>query len=308
MNKFGLREPNTLAYGMCDSPTGLLVFVLKGLRLLGPRARLTPDAVINLTQLAWLPGPEYAMRFWAHCAMHREDEERKTTAPSTLALPKVAITVFLGRRGQGDEGGENSEAVATEDIGEAPEPAPAMMLETISYVPPAWGKAHYDVVHSQRTSGEPGLLAWERPEVIVTGVRALATEVLKVDDRLKPPPVEEPATALLEQIVVQTDDNLTPATPQNDRHDGYDDEDDDDDEPTPTQAAPRVSGDAQQCGGGGLAQRELPVIEEAADEGHLQMPRRAALSDGASPDTDTLVANMPPPTVARYISIYPGRR
>lgn len=207
LNRFGLREPNTLAYAMCDSPTGLLVVVLKGLRLLGPRAQFSPEQIITLTQLSWLPGPEYAMRFWAHCAAHDEEAEKKDAKDkeqekkSAVVKPKVAITVFLGGKDEESDGvvGESS-AAAGKDVISLPREGGE------KYVCPAWGNAHYEVVYSQRTPGKPGLLAWERPEVIAEGVRGLAKQILAVDKRLEP--VIEPPTTPLERVVV--DDDPTP--------------------------------------------------------------------------------------------------
>ncbi|RYC54684.1 hypothetical protein CHU98_g11531, partial [Xylaria longipes] len=99
-NGTGLTEPNTLAYALCDSPTGLLVFVMKGLRLLAPRKEFSPTEIINFTQLAWLPGPEAALRFWAHCSRHPENSDSSSSGgggkKKSGKKPRVALTVFLG--------------------------------------------------------------------------------------------------------------------------------------------------------------------------------------------------------------------
>ncbi|KAI0403643.1 alpha/beta-hydrolase [Xylaria palmicola] len=167
----GLTEPNTLAYALCDSPTGLLVLVLRGLRLLAPRKEFAPAEIINFTQLAWLPGPEAALRFWAHCARHPESEKTagraRTRRPAKR--PRVALTVFLGDEQQQAEQREQRAA-------DAP------------YSCPAWATTRYEVVHAHRAAGNPGLLAWERPELVAAGVRGLAAAVLKVDKRLQPSP------------------------------------------------------------------------------------------------------------------------
>ncbi|ROW02806.1 hypothetical protein VSDG_01638 [Cytospora chrysosperma] len=197
LNKVGLGEPNTLAYAMCDSPTGLLVFILKGLRLLAPRMQLTPEQVITITNLAWLPGPEYAMRFWAYCAKHDEPKVKRSTKKKAVR-PRIGITVFLGVKDKEEGGGGNS--VAQEGINVAIQlEAPTKIESSPRYACPGWAKARYNVVSSQRVSGEAGLLAWERPEVILTGVRGLAQGVLKVDKRLQASP--EAATSPLEAVV-----------------------------------------------------------------------------------------------------------
>jgi hypothetical protein len=73
--------------------------------------------------------------------------------------------------------------------------------EAERYSCPAWGRTHYDVVHAQRLPGRPGLLAWERPEAILTGLRGLAREILRLDKRLKPEGGED-GTEPLRQVVV----------------------------------------------------------------------------------------------------------
>lgn len=190
LNRLGLREPNTLAYALCDSPTGTLVFVLKSLRLLGSARDFEPAEIINFTQLAWLPGPEAAMRFWAYCAQHPDQVSKKDTRP------KVAITVFLGD--QANEFRSQSSAKKEEHHG---------------YVCPTWANAKYQVVCAHRAPGNCGLLAWERPELIASGVRNLAKGVLRLDSRLKP--VSTGAPAPLEQVV--TDNGVTSRPSSDDR-------------------------------------------------------------------------------------------
>ncbi|KAK7749457.1 hypothetical protein SLS53_000030 [Cytospora paraplurivora] len=193
LNQVGLREPNTLAYAMCDSPIGLLVFVMKGLRLLAPRIRPTPEQVITFTNLAWLPGPEYAMRFWAHCA--KDDEPKRGKVKKAAARPHVGITVFLG--GENDEkGGDNVVLEESEDAIQLD--APTKVENGTRYACPSWANTRYSVLSSQRVSGEPGLLAWERPEVILTGVQNLARGIKKVDKRLQPS--SKPATSSLKEV------------------------------------------------------------------------------------------------------------
>ncbi|KAI8965709.1 alpha/beta-hydrolase [Daldinia sp. FL1419] len=192
LNQLGLREPNTLAYALCDSPTGLLAFVLKSLCLLDPKREFTPTEVINLTQLSWLPGPEAAMRLWAHCAQYPEADQK------LRSRAKIGITVFLGDDEPGTNGDTDAEAIGlTQD--EAKD----------RYMCPSWAKAKYDVVHVSRATGRPGLLAWDRPEIIATGARRLAASILRSDSRLKPAdtpaPALVPVEATLERVVVQDD-------------------------------------------------------------------------------------------------------
>ncbi|KAI0379909.1 alpha/beta-hydrolase [Hypomontagnella monticulosa] len=191
LNQLGLREPNTLAYALCDSPTGLLVFVLKSLRLLGSKKEFTPTEIINFTELAWLPGPESSMRFWAHCVRHPEVEKK------TTSRPRIGITVFLG-----DESSTSTtaEAGATDSVQDDAKD---------HYTCPSWANAKYNVIYSNRAAGKSGLLAWERPEIIVAGVKGIAASLLKWDSRLRrstePTSASEPAVVPLQQVVVQSD-------------------------------------------------------------------------------------------------------
>ncbi|KAI0005165.1 alpha/beta-hydrolase [Xylariaceae sp. FL0662B] len=190
LNRIRFDEPNTLAYALCDSPTGLLVSVLKSLRLLGLKKDLTPTEIINFTQLAWLPGPEAAMRFWAYSVQHPEE------AKKSVSRPKVGITVFLGN----DPG-------APEPDGGVDGPGTASSSAKIEaddcYTCPSWANARYHVVYAHRAAGKSGLLAWERPELIAAGIRGLAQAILKTDSRLRP--AAPAAVAPLEQVVVHDD-------------------------------------------------------------------------------------------------------
>lgn len=179
----GEWEPNTLSYALCDSPTGLLLYVLKMLRILNPKKELTPAEIITLTGLVWLPGPEAALRFWARCSsLIEKDTTRKPTVK-----PKVGVTVFLGEE----------EATNAEPSAEAALPRPAKH----SYACPAWALSRFDVVSSNRVAGTPGFLAWDRPEVIIDGARGLAKAILATDKRMQV--AEQPGVALLEQVVVE---------------------------------------------------------------------------------------------------------
>ncbi|KAH6686377.1 epoxide hydrolase [Plectosphaerella plurivora] len=171
-------EPNTLAFALCDSPVGLLVLLLKSLRTLGPRKAFQPADIVTMAMLAWLPGPEAALRYWAHCAAHPEPENT-----ASGVKPKVAVTVFLGGNSDNTTPVGNPDDV---ELANLPAPAPRR------YVCPAWASRRFNVLHAARTAGEPGLVAWERPESIVSGIAALAKQLVKSDKRLQPvAPLEE---------------------------------------------------------------------------------------------------------------------
>jgi hypothetical protein len=161
----GLREPNTLAYALCDSPVGLLSLVLNGLQRISPGHTLGRTEIINLTQLAWLPGPEGAMRFWSGA---EAEADRKISWSAT----PTAVTVFLST----GEGGNS----------------------TASYICPAWAGTRHNIIWSKRQEGRSGLIAWERKDAIIEGIRGLSEQILKTDSRL--------AVGRLEEVVV--DENI----------------------------------------------------------------------------------------------------
>lgn len=187
----GFREPNTLAYGLCDSPVGLLLFVLMLLRVMGPGKKLSPKEIITLTELTWLPGPEATLRFWAHCASSEATETEQRSTNKSLK-PKISITVF---NGDGEE--------FDEELKVPPRPGKGY------YACPVWANHQYDVISTNRASGRPGLLAWERPEIIVDGARSLARGILAVDKRMQAS--EHPGAALLEQVLVVGGQGRAPA-------------------------------------------------------------------------------------------------
>jgi hypothetical protein len=148
----GLREPNSFAYALCDSPVGLLSLVCSALRRKSPMHKMTKTEVIDVTQLAWLPGPEAGMRFWASAEKEVKDLVGVRGAGRTA---RVAISVF------GVDG-----------------------VEGEGYVCPAWAGTRHEVIFAQRVGGRAGLLIWERSEVVIDGIRGLAREVERLDGRL----------------------------------------------------------------------------------------------------------------------------
>ncbi|KAB8292292.1 hypothetical protein EYC80_008034 [Monilinia laxa] len=148
----GLREPNTLAYALCDSPVGLLSFVATTLRKKNSKHQLSKEKIVDFCQLCWLPGPEAALRYYANAILESEQIEGERYGTERK---RVAITVFDGEEG------------------------------SVGYSPPAWGMGRHEVVFVQRASGKPGLLAWERSGVIFEGVRGLAKEAIRLDDKIQ---------------------------------------------------------------------------------------------------------------------------
>jgi hypothetical protein len=156
----GLREPNTFSYALCDSPVGLLSLVCSALRRKSPQHNLTRAEIIDVTQLAWLPGPEGAARFWAAAIKEVEVLEKQKRPRG-----RVAVTVF------GSDG-----AVP-------------------NYVCPAWANVKHDVVFAQRAPGKAGLSSWERSDVLIAGIRGLARETDLLDRRLRVQPLDQVVVA-----------------------------------------------------------------------------------------------------------------
>ncbi|KAK3358976.1 Alpha/Beta hydrolase protein [Lasiosphaeria hispida] len=255
-----LREPNTLAYALCDSPVGMLALVLGGLRAAGGRVGeegfWTRERVVTLTELAWLPGPENAMRFWSFCEIHPDEAEPATTT----TRPSVAITVFDG------SGGDHGSAGPGE-----------------SYIYPAWADTQYDVVHTQRCPGrsaQKGLLAFEQPEIIVEGVRGLAKALLSKNPRLFSPG-EEASTAggiaPLERVVVDGDRA----------------------KPVANDSGVTVTVTAE-AGSGGKDKGKGKEVVESTLSPPAPLPVRDPLLDGESPDTLVEGAKTPPLEKASY--------
>lgn len=179
----GLREPNTFAYALCDSPVGLLSLVLSALRRRSPNHMLTHTEIIDVTQLAWLPGPEAGARLWAAALEEVEGWEDSSLSrtegesedgKAKKAKSNVAVTVF------------------SSDGCDGP-----------SYVCPAWASAHHTVLFSQRASGRPGIAPWESVDVLIEGIRGLAREVERVDPRLRIRALEE--IVVFDEPIIEAD-------------------------------------------------------------------------------------------------------
>ncbi|KAM7194967.1 epoxide hydrolase [Naviculisporaceae sp. PSN 640] len=309
----GFDEPNTLAYALCDSPTGMLAFILKVLRGLRPDedSGFSQEQLVTLTNLAWLPGPEYAMRFWAHCKKHEEeafstgkDEKGKKVATKK---PHIGITVFTGddkkrtttttaKRSTGDADTVDAEAGKAEEKGG--EKPPLGVNNSERYICPAWANVRYNVVHTQRASGKAGgLLAFERPDVVIDGIRGTAKGLLTLSDSafkgtsslsekgtaLPPPTTSEPEggavagaarTAPLEAVLV------VPAT---DKGKGKELDVSPSPSPSPTPVRPAASPRPTTTGPPNPAATAAPTTDGLLSP--PQLPRDHSFGDGSSPDT-----------------------
>ncbi|KAK0739780.1 Alpha/Beta hydrolase protein [Apiosordaria backusii] len=217
-----IKDPNTLAYGLCDSPVGMLAFVLRHLKqnssnsVIGARGTFTKEELITLTNLAWLPGPEGLLRFWSGTSLHHPAAAAHHHQPparsSQTKKPKVGVTVFASSY--------STTTATTETTVQEKETGEELDLSSLGgkpdngrpkakFYPPAWAHSSYTVLHTTRIDSHPptSLLPFESPEVISSGIRSLAAELLKTDKRIipvapltgividsAPPPITAPAT------------------------------------------------------------------------------------------------------------------
>ncbi|KAK0673984.1 putative epoxide hydrolase [Cercophora samala] len=214
-----IKDPNTLAYGLCDSPVGMLAFVLRHLRqnasgsggVIGSTGTFTREELITLTNLAWLPGPEGLLRFWSGTSLHHPSHQPPTR---TLTKPKVGITVFASSY-------SSSTTTAAAPASEKDE-AEQLDLSSLggnqgrtqpTFYPPAWAHGSYSVLHTSRVDSQPpsSLLVFENPDIIYDGVRALAKEVLKTDKRIIP---VAPLTGIVVEPAATAATTTQPMAPQ----------------------------------------------------------------------------------------------
>lgn len=141
-----LAKPHTLSYALTDSPVGLLSLVCASLHKASPNHALTQTQVIDVTQLAWLPGPEAGLRFATAAAneIRALDAQKRAAKREAESKSKVAITVFNAAD---------------------------------TYICPAWAHRRHHVLWAQRVPGTIGLAIWERPQVLVDGIRGLASAI-----------------------------------------------------------------------------------------------------------------------------------
>ena len=141
----------TLAYSLCDSPTGLLSLILLGLQKLAPDHNLTEKELTTIVQLAWLPGPEGGLRYWSGAEAEIRRSERHNEKPVRRA--RVSITSYADAQGYGAPKGQGQ------------------------WYSPVWAETKHNVVHVSRRDGARGL-PWEQEQHLLEGLRALTLGVL----------------------------------------------------------------------------------------------------------------------------------
>lgn len=168
----GLGKSNALAYALCDSPVGMLGIVCNSMKKTSPELDLSNSDIIDLTHLAWLPGPEAGMRFLSAAIEEVEDLAQDIVMEKRRS--RVGVTLF-----HDDNDDDRKEWNDREDC------------SVYGYACPAWAEGDHDVVFTQRLSGRAGLVALERPDAVAEGIRGLARELSKKDRRLTTHNVDE---------------------------------------------------------------------------------------------------------------------
>ncbi|KUJ17726.1 alpha/beta-hydrolase [Mollisia scopiformis] len=169
----GLREPTTFSYALCDSPVGMLSLICSALQKANPEHKLTDTQIVDITQLAWLPGPEAGMRFWSAAAAAQQVPLLETGVGQKKA--RIAVTAF------------NADGLDEES----------------GYVCPAWISSSHELVFAQRVPGKARLTIWERSEVLVAGIRRLARAMDALDARFRVRPLDEVVVAPDDGVIVE---------------------------------------------------------------------------------------------------------
>jgi hypothetical protein len=237
----------------------MLVWVLRALALTGGKGGTekggvgwwSEERIITATMLAWLPGFEHALRFWEGAG--REEEEEGVVGGEE-GMSRVGITVFMGR-------GER-------------------------YACPAWANAEFEVVSVQRLEGgdgRRGLLAFEKPEVVVDGVRALAKGLLGRDAGAFLMKEKGVAVAPLEEVVVVPDAEPTVGVSPSEKKKGV------------AWGTPVVTPGEEKCAPKDVKGKGKEVVEsDETLQPPVSIPVRDPLLDGESPDTLVEGSKTPP--------------
>ncbi|KAF2212075.1 hypothetical protein CERZMDRAFT_90833 [Cercospora zeae-maydis SCOH1-5] len=143
------ERPQTVAYALCDSPTGLLAYTMDAILPTSPdssaslfsnsassQSAWTPTALIDWCMLYWLPGPEVAFRWLMN------------SAPVVPTLWRSYSPVPLGISHFGSHEQPHSGA--------------------------RWAESYHRVLLFRSRSGSARFPAWERPAEMVADIRELA--------------------------------------------------------------------------------------------------------------------------------------
>jgi pimeloyl-ACP methyl ester carboxylesterase len=145
-----VNRPQTIAYGLCDSPSGLLAAVLDRLHSNGQSHLWPPSDILNWTMLLWLPGPEAGLR-WLHSAGKEDCLSQWTSVPLGVSSYHVPETVETTGPG-----------AAKHDRATSP--------------PPMWLESIQPVVWVKRTQGSAGFPAWDSASDLIVDLRQFCAQ------------------------------------------------------------------------------------------------------------------------------------
>jgi len=209
-SNFISRRPQTLSYGLCDSPSGLLALILDALKptitytapataqrqpqsrhrsntvlqygmptideTIPPPAIFTPADILNWTMMYWLPGPEASLR-WLRTAEKEDCYSDYSEVPLGItwyaAQPSGGPTTPPAKLVRGVSSLERMRA-RSRSPGQTTEPAPnAPTSPPASVASPMWASAIHNLKWVKRRNEdlEAGVSAWEESSEVVQDVR-----------------------------------------------------------------------------------------------------------------------------------------
>lgn len=174
-----MERPQTISYALCDSPSGLLSYILDLIKppttrpasaqpspspRPSPRPRSSPQemetqqlarpytktAIINWVMMHWIPGPEVALRWLANSSA------MTSSLWTNYTMVPLGISHYSPQSPPG-----------TPDMAQASLP---------------WAEAYHHVIMVRRRQGVVNFAAWERPAEVVMDLREMVKLILR------PPP------------------------------------------------------------------------------------------------------------------------
>ena len=147
-------EPLTLAYGLTDSPVGLLAWIADKFDALSDD--VDPEDVVGLTALTWLTGTAWSgLRLYADDQTDWDDSDWSSEGTAG-GWPQVAT----------DAAGEGDQECGTTVEGDKPRAAFSIFPRDIGAPPEALANRFYDVVQWNTHERGGHFAATERPEAV----------------------------------------------------------------------------------------------------------------------------------------------
>ncbi|KAI4092609.1 MAG: hypothetical protein L6R37_007550 [Teloschistes peruensis] len=136
-------KPQTLAYSLSDSPTGLLAWIYEKLHDWTDAYPWTDDEILTWVSIYWhsTPGPAASLRIYREVA-HTDDEQRFGRERTERWIPKVPLGLSHFPR-------------------------------ELTVVPRTWGRTMGPVVFQSEKDRGGHFAAWECPEVLVGDLRTM---------------------------------------------------------------------------------------------------------------------------------------